>query len=50
MEVYAPLAHALGFGAAFEDLEALSYETLFSESLWRLKLWYQQIPVAITRY
>ena len=43
IQLYAPLAHAVGFGNAFAELETLAYAKLFPDSLRRLQRWYQQI-------
>lgn len=43
IQLYAPLAHAVGFGAAFSELETLAYRKLFPESMLKLHSWYQQV-------
>lgn len=40
IQLYAPLAHAVGFGGAFAELEALAYQRLFPDSLRRLQRWF----------
>jgi len=43
IQLYAPLAHAVGFGRAFAELETLAYARLFPDSLRRLQRWYREI-------
>ena len=42
-QLCAPLAHSLGVGNTFVELESLSYASLFPQSLRRLRAWYQQL-------
>lgn len=43
IQLYAPLAHSVGFGAAFAELEHLAYTNLFPEQLRRLQRWYAMV-------
>jgi len=43
IQLYAPLAHAVGFGAAFSELETLAYRKLYPDSMRKLQSWYQQV-------
>lgn len=43
IQLYAPLAHTVGFGNAFSELETLAYAKLFPDSLRRLQRWYAHV-------
>lgn len=43
VQLYSPLAHAVGFGREFAELEELAYRRLFPEQYRRLQRWYTSI-------
>jgi len=43
IQLYAPLAHSVGFGGEFAQLETLAYQRLFPDSLARLQRWFRLI-------
>ncbi|CAM9877945.1 unnamed protein product, partial [Heterosigma akashiwo] len=45
LQLHLPLAHALGLGARFQELEELSYKAIFPESYAQISHWHSKLDV-----